>query len=407
VSRVWRLPVQRLLFQQVTIQTFQHYEAIAAACNPSTVQGRFLADCVRILDYQLRQIENGRFRPGTLLEQRFPHALRLFPFLYELRVGCAGVKRFNDQTMKELRKTPPVQALRIDSGHENTDSVVPFQLLQMGNWPLEHLAMIGIFDMEASAKYPPAKRNLCELRLPSDSKNGRYSTLKFVKAIMEAHYGSTPTLEILHTRDLELVTPEVAQHLRSLLIADCHPSLFSTLPQLPMLRELIVTLTASTFSARHFTALSPFIQHIGLTAIHAPPSRQFFIDLLHEHPGLRVISLYFTSDNLDWRTRAMQRFQPDIKSLQKQFMGVEFRLYDGLAMSFAAQQTDLIKAEQWPRGAYMENMKRMTGAVSNRTVQERYEAPSSMMPLPAKFQLPVIGKGSTGIDMFKLLGLPV
>jgi hypothetical protein len=71
------------------------------------------------------------------------------------------------------------------------------------------------------------------------------------------------------------------------------------------------------------------------------------------------------------------------------------------------QQTDLIKAEQWPRGAYMENMKRMTGAVSNRTVQERYEAPSGMMPLPAKFQLPVIGKGSTGIDMFKLLGLPV
>jgi hypothetical protein len=104
-----------------------------------------------------------------------------------------------------------------------------------------------------------------------------------------------------------------------------------------MLRELIVTLTASTFSARHFTALSPFIQHVGLTAIHAPPSRQFFIDLLHEHPGLRVISLYFTSDNLDWRTRAMERFQPDIKSLQKQFMGVEFRLYDGLAVSFAAQ----------------------------------------------------------------------
>ena len=53
----------------------------------------------------------------------------------------------------------------------------------------------------------------------------------------------------------------------------------------------------------------------------------------------------------------------------------------------------------------MENMKRMTGAVSNRTVQERYEAPSSMRPLPAKFQLPAIGKESTGIDMFKSLGL--
>lgn len=71
----------------------------------------------------------------------------------------------------------------------------------------------------------------------------------------------------------------------------------------------------------------------------------------------------------------------------------------------AVQQTDLIKAEQWPRGAYMENMKRMTGAVSNRTVQERYEAPSSMKPLPAKFQLPAIGNANTGIDMFKSLGL--
>jgi len=67
------------------------------------------------------------------------------------------------------------------------------------------------------------------------------------------------------------------------------------------------------------------------------------------------------------------------------------------------QQTDLIKAEQWPRGAYMENMKRMTGAVSNRAVQERYEAPSSMKQLPAKLQLPFIGKD--GIDMFKSLGL--
>ena len=336
VSRVWRLPVQRLLFQQITIQTFRHYEAIAAACNPGTTQGRFLADCVRILDYQLKQTENGAFRPETLLELRFSHALRLFPFLYELRINCAGAKRFNDQIMKELRKTPPIQALRIDSGNDN-DSVIPFQLLQIENWPLEHLAMIGIFDMQAIAKYPPARRNLYELRLPSDPKNGRYSTLKFVKAIMAAHYGSKPALEILHTRDLEIITPELAPYLRSLIIADCHPSLFSTLPKLPMLRELMVTLTASTFSAHHFTAISPFIQHVGLTAVHAPPSHQFFVDLLHDHPGLRVISLYFTSDNPEWRARAMQKAQPDIKSLQKQFMEVEFRLYDGPVASFAAQ----------------------------------------------------------------------
>lgn len=337
VSRVWRLPVQRLLFQQITVQTFRDYEAIAAACNPSTVQGRFLADCVRILDYQLKQTENERFRPETLLELRFPHALRLFPFLYELRINCVGVKRFSDQTMRDLRKTPPIQALRIDSGDDNVDSVVPLQLLQIENWPLEHLAMIGIFGLEAIAKYPPAKRNLYELRLPSDPNNGRYSTLKFVKAITAAHYGSKPALEILHTRDLEIVTPEVAPHLRSLLIADCHPSLFSALPQLPMLRELIVTLTASSFSARHFTAISPFIQHIGLTATHAPPTRQFFIDLLTDHPGLRVISLYFTSEIWEWRTRAMQRVRPDIKSLQKQFMAVEFRLCDGPVASFDAQ----------------------------------------------------------------------
>jgi hypothetical protein len=341
VSRVWRLPVQRLLFQQVNIQTFQHYEAIAAACSPSTAQGRFLADCVRILDYQLRQMENGRFRPETLLELRFPHALRLFPFLYELRVNCAGVKRLNDRTVKELRKTSPIQALRIDSGNEEIESVVPFQLLQVENWPLEHLAMIGVFDMEAIAKYPPAKRNLYELRLPSDPKNGRYATLKFVNAIMEAHHGNKPTLEILHTRDLELVTPEVGQNIRSLLIADCHPSLFSTLPQLPMLRELIVTLTASAFSTRHFACLPPLIQHVGLTAVHAPPSRQFLVDLLHEHSHLRVISLYFSSENWEWRDRSMQRIQPDIKALQKQFMGVEFRLHDGPAASFAAQVRQL------------------------------------------------------------------
>jgi len=72
------------------------------------------------------------------------------------------------------------------------------------------------------------------------------------------------------------------------------------------------------------------------------------------------------------------------------------------------QQTDLISAEQWPREAQMENMKRMTGAVSNRTVQERYGAPSSMKPLPAKWKLPSIGKEgkeSIRIDMFKWLGL--
>jgi hypothetical protein len=342
VSRVWRLPVQRLLFQQITIQTFRHYEAIAAACNPCTMQGRFLADCVRILDYQLRQTENGGILSRDATGATVFSCFEAFPFLYELRVNCAGAKRFNDQIMKELRKTPPIQALRIDSGNENVDSVIPFQLLQIENWPLEHLAMIGIFDMEAIAKYPPARRNLYELRLPSDPKNGRYSTLKFVKAVMAAHYGSKPALEILHTRDLEIVTPEAAQYLRSLLIADCHPSLFSTLPKLPMLRELIVTLTASVFSARHFTALSPFIQHIGLTAIHAPPSRQFFVDLLHDHPGLRVISLYFTSGNPEWRARAMQKAQPDIKSLQKQFMEVEFRLYDGPVASFAAQVRLLI-----------------------------------------------------------------
>lgn len=337
VSRVWRLPVQRLLFQQITIQTFRHYEAIAAACNPSTKQGHFLADCVRVLVYRLRQTESGRSRPETLLELHFPHALRLFPFLYELRVYCAGVKCFNDQVMQELRKTPPIQALRIDSGSESAGSVVPFQLLQIENWHLEHLSMVGIFDMDAIAKYSPARRNLYELRLPSDPKNGRYSTLKFVRAILAAHYGTKPALEILHTRDLEIVTSDVAPHLRSLLLADCHPSLFSALPPLPLLRELTVTLTASFFSARHFAALSPFIQHVGLTAAHAPPSRQFFVDLLHDHPGVRVISLYFTADDPEWRRRAIQKVQPDIKILQKQFMGVEFRLYNGADMSFVAQ----------------------------------------------------------------------
>ena len=371
VSRVWRLPVQRLLFQQVIIQTFRHYEAIAAACNPYTTQGRFLADCVRILDYQLRQIGNGESRPNTLLELRFPHSLRLFPFLYELRVNCVGVKRFNDQTMKELRKTPPIQALRIDSGDDTVDSVVPFQLLQIENWPLGHLAMIGIFDMDAIAKHPPARRNLHELRLPSHPKNGRYSTLKFVKAIMAAHYGSKPALEILHTRDLEIVTPEVAPQLRSLLIADCHPSLFSTLPKLPMLRELIVTLTASLFSARHFTALSPFIQHVGLTTVHAPPSRQFFVDLLHDHPGLRVISLYFTSYNEEWRTRAMKRLEPDIKSLQTQFMEVEFRLYDGAATSTAAQVRPRGSPLEWCSGS-------QAPRVANRPHQGRAMAPRSL-----------------------------
>jgi len=336
VSRVWRLPVQRLLFQHVTIQTFRHYEAIFVACNPCTTQGRFLADCVRILNYQLKETDDGTSSP-TLLELRFPHALKLFPFLYELRVNCAGAKRLNDQIMKELRKTPPILALRIDSGSQNVDSVVPFQLLQIENWPLEHLAVIGIFDMEAIAKYPPARRNLYELRLASDPKNGQYSTPKFVKAIMAAHCESKPALQVLHTRDLDIITPEVAPYLRSLLLADCHPGLLSTLPKLPMLRELIVTLTASSFSARHFTTLSPFIQHVGLTAIHVPPNRQFFVDLLHDHPGLRVISLYFTSDNPQWRTLAMQRVQPDIKSLQKQFVEVKFRIYDGPVASLAAQ----------------------------------------------------------------------
>ena len=92
------------------------------------------------------------------------------------------------------------------------------------------LAMIGIFNMEAIAKYPPARRNLYELWLPSDLKNGRYSMLKFVKAAMAAHSGSKPELEVLHTRDLEIVTHEVATYLHSLLIADCHPSLFSCSP---------------------------------------------------------------------------------------------------------------------------------------------------------------------------------
>ncbi|PVF92239.1 hypothetical protein CPB86DRAFT_878018 [Serendipita vermifera] len=109
IAKPWRLPAQRILFAEIDISTHHRLEMMEYIMPESTANGRFLRGCVRSLRLRiLRQDERTNLRPGDI-----PAVMRMFPSLYELRLDTKDLLSFSPETMRDLQKTPSIQALML------------------------------------------------------------------------------------------------------------------------------------------------------------------------------------------------------------------------------------------------------------------------------------------------------
>ena len=273
VARSWRIPVQKLLFHEVKItNTDASYEALRKAVNPSTEHGRLLQNCVRILNYTLS--------PGspsipaykaTSWEKRLPVALRLFPYLYELRLNVDAVNTLSPSVIRALNDgTPPIRALQIGMrAHpilRSNVSNVPLQLLHIPSWPLEAIVFRGeAWAFRSFNDFPPVKHQFYEARwlCPEPDDGSLNLFLNYLTS------NSLRSLNIIHVPQIGHILPEWAPALRSVLLTRGDHSALQHLPQLPFLRELVICQhdrqldIDAQLSA--LTTLPPKLEHVGFT----------------------------------------------------------------------------------------------------------------------------------------------
>ena len=273
VARLWRIPVQKLLFHEVKItSTDANYEALRKAVNPSTEHGRLLRNCVRILNYTLS--------PGsptipaykaTSWEKRLPVALKLFPYLYELRLNIDGMADLSAGVLRALDDgTPPIRALQIGMRFRPTsmprDSNIPLQLLHIPSWPLEAIVFRGEqWGLQNFSDFPPIKHQFYEVRwlCPEPTYDSLEPFLEYLTA------NSLKSLRIIHVAHFGHILPEWAPSLRSVLLTRADISGLQQLPHLPFLRELVICGPNSSRDVHGqlstLATSTPKIEHVGFT----------------------------------------------------------------------------------------------------------------------------------------------
>ena len=341
--------MQKLLFHEVKITgTDASYEALRKAVDPSTEHGRLLRNSVRILTYTLS--------PGsptipaykaTSWEKRLPVALRLFPYLYELRLNIDAVYDLSPGIIRALNNgTPPIRALQIGMrSHPNraTDrSNVPLQLLHISSWPLEAIVFRGErWAVQNFGNFPPVKHQFYEVRwlCPEPYNDSLKLFLKYLTS------NSSKSLNILHVPQVDHIFPEWAPTLRSVLLARAIPSGLRQLPRLPLLRELLIgnilhPITDVETELSTLVTLPPKLEHVGFTlALDAVSSSTLKKAIVSMPQTLRTLSIYTPSGPLvrDPVAQANARAVVELVGSQGHFPNVSVHLYEGPVLSKIGQ----------------------------------------------------------------------
>lgn len=340
--------MQRLLFHEVNItSTDANYEALRKAVDPSTEHGRLLRNSVRILNYTLS--------PGsptipaykaTSWETRLPVALKLFPYLYELRLNVDVVHDLSPGVIRALNDgTPPIRALQIGMrAHpaRTTDlSNVPLQLLQISSWPLEAIVfrgerwLVNNFD-----HFPPVKHQFHEVRwLCPEPVNGSFEP--FLKYLTSNSSGS---LQILHVPQVRHILPEWAPSLRSVLLTRATLSNLRQLPQLPSLCEFIISGTTDPSNVEDqlstLATLPPKLEHVGFTIPPADINVSTLKKAILSMPQtIRVLSIYTPSIPMTQNAvaHANARKAVGLIGSQEIFPNISVHLYEGSIQSRVGQ----------------------------------------------------------------------
>jgi len=220
ISKAWQLPAQVLLFHEVRIMSRRHLECIRSAFQTSNPRSRILRDAVRVLYISINgfgtDLSSVHIPPAYL-----PGILQLFPYLYELQLDIANVKHFERHVLNELKKSPPIQALRLTT-HVISKSSVHIQLLRTLDWPLQHLVIEGgfIFDYAPTVQMPRCSLKSLAIRtFYSVAGNGPLAYDDQIRrSVSWILHKSQDTIEVLQVPLSSIIANEVAGRLLSI---DC------------------------------------------------------------------------------------------------------------------------------------------------------------------------------------------
>jgi len=333
--------VQRLLFHEVNItSTDANYEALRKAVDPSTEHGRLLRDSVRILNYTLS--------PGsptipvykvTSWAKRLPVALKLFPHLYELRLNAHVAHDLAPGIIDALNDgTPPIRALQIGM---RTPSNIPLQLLQISSWPLEAIVFRGArWPLNNLNRFPPVKHQFYEVRwlCPEPFNNRLEPFLKYITS------NSSKSLQILHAPQVGHILPEWAPSLRSVLLTRATLSNLLQLPQLPSLRELIISGTTNLINIEDqlstLITLPPKLEHVGFTMLLDEINVSMLKKAILSMPQtIRVLSIYTPAYLTPQNAVALANARKAVRLIgsQDNFPNISVHLYEGPVQSRVSQ----------------------------------------------------------------------
>ncbi len=349
VARSWRIPVQRLLFHEVNITTTDaNYEALREAVDPSTEHGRLLRKSVRILNYTLS--------PGsptipvykaTSWETRLPVALKLFPYLYELRLNVDAVDDLSPGVIHALDNgTPPIRALQIGVRARRNRTIdrsnVPLQLLQISSWPLEAIVFRGErWPVNNFNNFPPVKHQFYEVRwlCPEPVDGSLEPFLEYLTS------NSSKSLQILHVPQVRHILPEWAPSLRSVLLTGVNLSILPQLPQLPSLCEFVIgggstDLINVEAQLSTLATLPPKLEHVGFTLpLDEINVSTLKVAIVSMPQTTRVLSIYTHSTPMTQNAvaHANAREAVGLIGSQENFPNISVRLYEGPVQSRVGQ----------------------------------------------------------------------
>jgi hypothetical protein len=157
------------------LRTARDLESIAFALTAKTPHAQILQDSVRVLRIRV----NGFRAPNAILPEMLPDCLKLFPYLYELRLNVQRVKEFDKAVLKALetdRTTPSrIQSLIIHkspslyasnlSVFTGEFTMLHLQLLRIKRWPLKYFAICGDFSFGFCGHYKPPIHQFTAIRL--------------------------------------------------------------------------------------------------------------------------------------------------------------------------------------------------------------------------------------------------
>lgn len=345
ISRAWRLPAQILLYRQVNIRTRRDLESVTHAVSRKSRHTKILKHSVRVLRIRI----SGAYASNAVFPEQLPRCLRLFPYLYELRLNIQQIHEFDAMILQDLKDTPAIQSLMIYKPPQLEASLfdvgeyitLHLQLLQNECWPLKYFTLCGnIHSGTLSGFKPPIHR----------FKGIRLYVLPWmcsgeVKLVSWLLRGSLQTIENLAIPLYSPIVEKCSNHLRSF---ECgyldpiyHP--FLALPQVEEVLWLQMPPVHSTsFGISFLRIVPPMISHLGFSANHCHITRDRWKDLAPVLPKtLKRVSV------IDYPVILCNK-QEDERMISEELGGIEVRLffdfleYNASTVSTHSQRTPLL-----------------------------------------------------------------